>query len=293
MLRSPDVQVSRVIVCDPNTSALTIPITINTKDKSIETTALIDCGAEGTFIHKELVKQHQLPTYALNRPIIARNVDNTINKEGVITRYTKLNLGLNTTDERLLITNTGKSPIILGLPWLKQVNPQIDWANGSIELPEHILRSLAISKVTFATTLAQNVKDNKPHTIPPEYRDFRDVFDKAQTNQLPPSRSYDHAIELKSDFVPKNCKVYPLTLKEEETLDIFLQENLEKGFIRPSTSPQASPFFFVGKKDGTLRPIQDYRLLNKATIKNTYLLPLVSDLLDQIKGYKFFTKLDL
>ena len=220
-------------------------------------------------------------------------MDNTINKEGVITRYTKLNLGLNTTDERLLITNTGKSPIILGLPWLKQVNPQIDWANGSIELPEHILRSLAISKVTFATTLAQNVKNNEPHTIPPEYRDFRDVFDKAQTNQLPPSRSYDHAIELKSDFVPKNCKVYPLTLKEEETLDVFLQENLEKGFIQPSTSPQASPFFFVGKKDGTLRPIQDYRLLNEATIKNTYLLPLVSDLLDQIKGYRFFTKLDL
>ena len=58
MLRSPDVQVSRVIVCDPNTSALTIPITINMKDKSIETIALIDCGVEETFIHKELVKQY-------------------------------------------------------------------------------------------------------------------------------------------------------------------------------------------------------------------------------------------
>ena len=55
----------------------------------------------------------------LNRPIIAQNVDNTINKEGVITKYTKLNLGLNTTDKWLLITNTGKSPIILGLLWLK------------------------------------------------------------------------------------------------------------------------------------------------------------------------------
>ena len=81
---------------------------------------------------------------------------------------------------------------------------------------------MAISKVTFAITLAQNVKDNEPHTIPLEYRDFRDVFNKAQTNQLPPFRSYDYAIELKSDFVLKNCKVYLLTLKEEETLDIFL-----------------------------------------------------------------------
>ena len=90
---------------------------------------------------------------------------------------------------------------------------------------------MAISKVTFVTTLAQNIKDNEPHTIPPEYRDFRDIFDKAQTNQLPLFWSYDYAIELKLDFVPKNCKVYPLTLKEKETLDIFLQENLGKRFI--------------------------------------------------------------
>ena len=255
MLWSPNVQVSCVIVCDPNISALTILITINTKDKSIETIALIDCRAEGIFIHKKLVKQHQLLTYMLNKLIIAWNMDNTINKEDVITRYTKLNLELNTIDDQLLITNTGKSLIILGLPWLKQVNPQIDWANGSIELPEHILRSLAISKVTFATTLAQNVKNNEPHTIPPEYRDFRDIFDKTQTNQLPLSWSYNYAIELKLDFVPKNYKVYLLTLKEEETLNIFLQENLEKGFIWPLTLPQASLFFFVRKKDGTLQPI--------------------------------------
>ena len=75
----------------------------------------------------------------LNRPIIAQNMDNIINKESVITRYTKLNLELNTIDKQLLIINTGKSSIILGLLWLKQVNSQIDWANRSIELPEYIL----------------------------------------------------------------------------------------------------------------------------------------------------------
>ena len=85
------------------------------KDESIKTTALIDYRAEETFIYKELVKQHQLPTYVLNRPIIAWNMDNTINKEGVITRYTKLNLGLNITDKWFLITNIGKSLIILRL----------------------------------------------------------------------------------------------------------------------------------------------------------------------------------
>ena len=109
-------------------------------------------------------------------------MDNTINKEGVITRYTKLNLGLNITDKWFLITNIGKSLIILRLLQLKQVNSQIDWTNKSIELPEYILQSLAISKVTFITTLVQNVKDNELYTIPLQYRDFRDVFDKAQKN---------------------------------------------------------------------------------------------------------------
>ena len=69
------------------------------KNKSIKTITVIDCGAEGTFIYKELVKQHQLLIYVLNRPIIARNIDNTINKESVIIKYTKLNLGLNMIDE--------------------------------------------------------------------------------------------------------------------------------------------------------------------------------------------------
>ena len=91
---------------------------------------------------------------------------------------------------------------------------------------------MAISKITFATTLAQSVKDNESYTISPKYKDFKDVFDKAQTNQLPLSQSYNHAIELKLNFIPKNCKVYSLTLKEKETLDIFLQKNLKKGFIQ-------------------------------------------------------------
>ena len=81
---------------------------------------------------------------------------------------------------------------------------------------------MAISKVTFATTLAQNIKDNESYIILLEYRDFRDVFDKVQINQLPFSQSYNYAIKLKLDFIPKNYKVYLLTLKKEETLDIFL-----------------------------------------------------------------------
>ncbi len=80
---------------------------------------------------------------------------------------------------------------------------------------------------------------------------------------------------------------------EQEQLNKFLDENLESGRICPSKSPFASPFFFVKKKDGTLRPIQDYRKLNEMTIKNRYPLPLISKLIDKLCGAKCFTKLDV
>jgi hypothetical protein len=87
--------------------------------------------------------------------------------------------------------------------------------------------------------------------------------------------------------------MYNLTPEEQTELDKFLKEILEKGYIRPSQSPMASPFFFVGKKDPGLRPCQDYRYLNEHTIKNAYPLPLISELLDKLKGARQFTKLDV
>ena len=73
----------------------------------------------------------------------------------------------------------------------------------------------------------------------------------------------------------------------------FLKENSEKGYIQPSQSPMASPFFFVDKKDRKIWPCQDYWYLNEHTVKNAYPLPLISKLLDKLKGAQFFTKLDI
>ena len=95
------------------------------------------------------------------------------------------------------------------------------------------------------------------------------------------------------DFKPTDCKVYPLTGDEQKALEEFLDENLHTKRIPPSKSPMASPFFFVKKKDGKLRPVQDYRKLNEMTIKNRYPLPLIKELVDHLKGSKIFTKLDV
>src|SRR3954471_20293836 len=100
-------------------------------------------------------------------------------------------------------------------------------------------------------------------------------------------------IELVLDSQPIDCKIYPLSLEEQKQLDEFLKENLESGRIRPSKSLMASPFFFVKKKDGKLRPVQDYWKLNEMMIKNCYPLPLIQELVDKLKGAKYFTKLDI
>jgi hypothetical protein len=84
-----------------------------------------------------------------------------------------------------------------------------------------------------------------------------------------------------------------LSPEEQKQLDEFIEEHLRTGCIRPSKSPMASSLFFVKKKDGHLRMVQDYRKLNDMTIKNKYPLPLISELIDTLQNAKYFTKLDV
>ena len=129
--------------------------------------------------------------------------------------------------------------------------------------------------------------------MPDHYHEFKDVFDKENFDELSPKRLWDHAIELLPGDHIVDCKMYNLTLDEQKELDAFLEENLKSGRIRPSKSPFASAFFFIKKKDGKLRPVQDYHKLNTITIKNQYPLPLISELIDKLKNAKYFTKLDI
>ena len=80
---------------------------------------------------------------------------------------------------------------------------------------------------------------------------------------------------------------------ELKELKLQLQELLEKGFIHPSVSQWGAPVLFVKKKDGTLRLCVDYKQLNKMTVKNKYLLPMIDDLFDELKGASVFSKIDL
>ena len=90
-----------------------------------------------------------------------------------------------------------------------------------------------------------------------------------------------------------DCKIYPLSPKEQEALEEFLKEHQEKKYNEPSKSLYASPFFFVKKKDGKLRPIQDYRQLNEWTVPNNYPLPLIRDIIPHLAGKKHLTSVDV
>lgn len=85
-------------------------------------------------------------------------------------------------------------------------------------------------------------------------------------------------------------RLYNLSEPETKALKAYIDDSLKKWFIRPSTFPIGAGIFFVGKKDGGLRPCVDYRSLNDITKKNRYPLPLIPDLLDRVKDAQFFTK---
>jgi len=142
---------------------------------------------------------------------------------------------------------------------------------------------------------ARRSKEAQTTTTPlPAYvAEFQSVFAKEDFDILLEHRKWDHAIELIPGAEPKSSKVYPLSPLEQTELDAFLEENLRTRRIRPSKSPIAAPVFFIKKKDGSLRLVQDYRTLNAVTVKNRYPLPLISELVSQLREAKYFTKLDV
>lgn len=129
--------------------------------------------------------------------------------------------------------------------------------------------------------------------LPEEIREFADVFSPKDADKLPPHRPYDHHIQLEDGKTPPFGPLYAMSRNELIALREWLEENLKKGFIRPSSSPVASPVLFVAKPGGGLRFCVDYRALNNMTVKDRYPLPLTKESLNNVKGMKFFSKIDI
>ena len=148
--------------------------------------------------------------------------------------------------------------------------------------PAEFIRATSTTSQRLAEAFARNSAPPKSfrESVPSQFHDFEDIFSKESFDALPDRKPWDHAIELELGAKTSSTKVYPLSPNEQTELDAFIEENLASGRIRPSKSPMAAPVFFIKKKDGALRLVQDYRALNAKTVKNAYPLPLISDLIN-------------
>ena len=297
---------------------MSIRVYLHTSNKRAETPALLDSGATENFINHRYATHMRLPVKKLPTPRKVFNVDGTPNKKGDIQFYTDLEVrtGQKNTNMRFFLTDLGPQRMILGYPWFAAVQPKIDWAKGWIDyaqLPVVIKTTnarraqftravkacgrrmkLRVATQTKASQLAEQNQTKATPQLPKEYQQHAQVFSEQRAQRFPESRPWDHAIELKKD-APSTLpgKIYSLTQSEQKALQEFIKEHLQKGYIRPSKSPYAAPFFFIKKKDGKLRPVQDYRRINEWTIKNRYPLPLIPELINRVKGATLFSKFDV
>uniref|UniRef100_A0A4W5RP12 ribonuclease H n=1 Tax=Hucho hucho TaxID=62062 RepID=A0A4W5RP12_9TELE len=281
---------------EKTSSSTLLPVRLRWATHTHDTQALLDSGAEGNFMDFKLAHRLQIPITSLTHKISVnalngQELPNISHTTGPITLITS---GNHTETLSFLLMDSPLAPLVLGHPWLTQHNPRVDWGRNSISMwSNKCLESCLVSaclSVSDSVFLEEAVDLSN---VPVEYLDLKEVFSKSRAASLPPHRPYDCAIELLPGESPPKGKLYSLSVPEREAMERYISDSLASGFIRPSSSPAGAGFFFVGKKDGSLRPCIDYRGLNNITVKNTYPLPLMSSAFERLQGASVFTKLDL
>jgi hypothetical protein len=296
--------------------------------------ALLDSGATGNFMDPGFMRKARLVLQQKKRPydLGSFGEEPTIAKVQHETTELPLRIGRHHEGLRFDVTKLGDYDLVLGFPWLKQHNPDVNWQAGTLQhwrcdcplVPEALrLRShseetagsLATNRnIRAFTEIPQERKssatkqcgeDHPTETakkepqpskdiVPREYEEYRELFqEKERSQSLPKHQPWDHEIPLEKGQTPKFMPTYRLTEQQLTELRKYLDQNLEKGYIRPSTSSAGYPILFVPKKDGKLRLCVDYRQLNNITKKNRYPLPLIEEIQDRFQGTKWFTSLDV
>jgi hypothetical protein len=198
----------------------------------------------------------------------------------------------------LIVLESKGIDVILGMDWLSKHKVLIDDAKKSVKLttPDGKELEFITDPVVTAKGVANCAKVNQLDASQgsevPVVNEFLDVFPE-ELPSLSPDRDIKFIIELKPGTALIYKTPFRMTTPELAELKEHIKELLEKGFIRPSSSPWGAPMIFVPEKDGTQRLCVDYRALNEVTIKNKYPLPRIDDLFDQLYGACVFSKIDL
>jgi hypothetical protein len=198
----------------------------------------------------------------------------------------------------LIVLESKGIDIILEMDRLSKPKALIDCAKKSVNLTtlegkemEFIAEPVVTTK-GVANRAKVNQLDVSPGSEVPVVNEFPVVFLKKLAGTLP-DQDIEFVIELKPGIAPIYKTTYRIATLELAELKKHIKELLEKGFIRPSTSPWGAPVIFFLEKDGTQMLCVDYHALNEVTIKNKYPLPRIHDLFDQLRGACEFSKIDI
>jgi hypothetical protein len=207
---------------------------------------------------------------------------------------------------------------ILGYAWLSTHSPMTcHWEDRVIEFEERgtkikllgVQPSSPLPQEMSMETFCKWVQGNEVwavalvDVVPPPHppplsplveqilQKYTDVFKDLKT--FPPQRIHDHPIPLQPGATPVNSRPYRYSPLHKNEIEKQVKELLEAGLITHSTSPFASPVLLVQKKDGSWRFCIDYRKLSSITVKNRFPMPVIEEILEELAGAKYFTKLDM
>lgn len=291
--------------------------------------ALIDSGASRNYVSKSFATRWKLPVKNTNRWKV-RLGDGSIRTIGSEVQDLSIVLrGSNGALEDVVsfgVIDTTSFDVLLGLSWLRRINPKIDWATGELTVqvndrtvvipPAKASRMLCLDDIEdldfidmeeempdegYLIWIEEDEKKEKESTSgdvegPPELKRVLERFAgsfREELGGLPPSRTVDHQINLETNTAPPVRPLYRTSPREAEEMKVQLKDLMDKGFVEPSKSPFGAQVLFVPKAGGKLRMVVDYRELNKITIKDRYPLPRIDDLLDVLGDARYFSKIDL
>ena len=308
------------------------PITFSGKVDRHAANVMIDSGASGNFISKQFVDSCGLHAVRSSKGLTVTLADGNV-KPCDSSVSVHLRVGKYQEQLGLRAIDLPNHDVILGKPWLRQHNPRINWKRNTVllggggqtvvlrgtqpsrasteqraELQGLLLTHLQIKRAarhndpmllavvredSDGSQPADNSGSDAAANVEAILSDYGDRFVEKLPPGLPPSRGVDHAIPLKPGATPPFKPMFRLSYAELDEMKKQLQDLIDKGFIRPSSSPFGAPVLFVRKKDGSFRMCIDYRALNKVTVMDRYPLPRIDELIDRLHGAQWFTKVDM
>jgi hypothetical protein len=290
---------------------------------NIEVQVLVDGGSSDTYLQPRIAQFLKLPIEPTPKFQVLVGNGESLTVEGIVRQLHIQVQGHELTVPAYLLPVAG-ADLILGSSWLATLGPHIaDYAKLNIKFCQegkfitlqgdkstspqqsqlHQLRRMQHTNSIaqcFTVQLIQPVTPQDilaelPSDIEPELAILLHTFRKVFQNPtgLPPTRDHHHEIHLKEGAKPVKVKPYRYPHSQKEEIEKMVQDMLKQGIIKPSNSPFSSPIILVKKKDGSWRFCTDYRALNNVTIKDSFPMPTVDELLDELHGAQYFSKLDL